>query len=373
MRLVRYVLLELAVGAALLAGGAGAVYLGAREVLETRSAQAAVAQFKELAREPARPPRLTDEPRRALDPLEPPARPPLLPAPMGYFLGFSDEVLIEPLRDHAVIKVKFNRGGSSVSMRLDFISGGRAAFKPDQTNMQSIPRKEVASYRINRMLGLSSVAPAIPGAYPREDLIAAMTPEAREVMPRFQLEVPSTTDGMVTGSVAWWIPEIVDAKVQGFGIDSVDGIVLWKRYLTVGEVIPRNVAHLMPQISEMVAFDFLINNFDRWSGSNAKASPDGKRLYFMDNALSFGLDGNGQLKVRIYLKRSQKFSRRLYHALRALDRDDVTDAMMTDTGPWPSLLTDPEIAAMMKRRDRLIAYIDSLIAQHGEAAVLVFP
>jgi hypothetical protein len=47
--------------------------------------------------------------------------------------------------------------------------------------------------------------------------------------------------------------------------------------------------------------------------------------------------------------------------------------MMTDTGPWPRLLSDAEIAAMMKRRDYLVAYIDDLIAEYGEAAVLAFP
>jgi hypothetical protein len=93
----------------------------------------------------------------------------------------------------------------------------------------------------------------------------------------------------------------------------------------------------------------------------------------MDNALSFGLDPRGQLKARIYFKRCQKFSRALYHALRALDRDEVTDLMMTDTGPWPRLLTEAEISAMMKRRDFLVDYVDDLIAVHGESAVLAFP
>ena len=373
MRLARYILLELAVGATLLAVGGSAIYLGGQELLETRPAQAAVE-----AHARARAPRLPAA--RAFEPLPPPASPPPAVQPLpptrpsaGSFLGFTDEELIDPLRDHALAKVKFNKGGSSVSLRVDFAGGGRASFKPDQTNMQSVPRKEVAAYRINRMLGLSSVAPAIPGAFPREDVVAAFTPEAAQLLPRFNAEVLSTEDNMVTGSLAWWIPEIVDAKVFDFKIDSVDGIVLWKRFLTVGEPIPAEVAAMAPQISEMVVFDFLIDNFDRWSGSNVKASPDGKRLYFRDNALSFGLDDIGQLKVRIYLKRSQKFSRKLYEALKGLDRDEIVDVMMTDTGPWPRLLSNAEIDSMMKRRDYLVNYIDDLVTQYGERSVLVFP
>jgi hypothetical protein len=387
VRLVRYILLELAVGVTLLAGGGTAIYFGGQNLFETRPAQAAVEARRITAPNPASAtllrraepapepsvPIVTPVAKVAPAPATPAPAPPPTPFYSGSFLGYADDVLIGPLRDHALTRVKFNKGGSSVSLRLDFADGGRAAFKPDQTNMQSVPRKEVAAYRVNRLLGLESVAPAIAGAYPREDVVAAMTPEALGLVPRFDAEVPSTEDGMVTGSLAWWIPEIVDAKIGEFHIDSVDGIVLWKRFLTIGEAIPREYATILPQVSEMVAFDFLIDNFDRWSGSNAKASPDGKHLYFMDNALSFGLEETGQLKVRIYLKRSQKFSRHLYEALVKLDVDDVTDAMMTDTGPWPRLLTDEEIASMMKRRDYMVAYIDELIAAKGEAAVLAFP
>ena len=388
MRLVRYILVELAVGATLLAGGGSAIYFGGQTLFASRPAQAAV----EARRVVAPPAGIATEVAplheakppvpAAIEALPPPAPlPPIVqpvaaPAPplySGSFLGYPDESLLAPLRGHALGKVKFNKGGSSVSLRIDFADGGRAAFKPDQTNMQSVPRKEVAAYRVNRMLGLDSVAPVIAGAFPREDVVASMTPDALQLLPRFDAEVLSTEDGMVTGSLAWWIPEIVDARIGEFHIDSVDGIVLWKRFLTQGEAIPREYATILPQVSEMVAFDFLIDNFDRWSGSNAKASPDGKKLYFMDNALSFGLEETGQLKVRIYLKRSQKFSRHLYEGLKKLDLDDVTDAMMTDTGPWPRLLTDEEIAAMMKRRDYMVAYIDELIVAHGEAAVLAFP
>jgi hypothetical protein len=375
VRLARYILLELAVGATLLATGGAAVYLGGQDLFETRPAQAAV--------EPAATrPRIVVAPAVQpvpSDPLPPPASPPPAvqppPAPRsgGSFIGFADEELIGPLRDHALARVKFNKGGSSVSMRVDFAGGGRASFKPDQTNMQSVPRKEVAAYRMNRMVGLSSVAPAIPGLFPREDIVTAFTPDAQIWMTRFNTEVLSTEDNMVSGSLAWWIPEIVDAKVLDFHVDSVDGIVLWKRFLSIGERIPAEAAAVAPQISNMVAFDFLIDNFDRWSGSNVKSSPDGKMLYFMDNALSFGLDDIGQLKVRIYLKRSQKFSRKLYESVKRLDRDEIVDAMMTDTGPWPRLLSEPEIDSMMKRRDYLVGYIDDLIKQYGEKQVLVFP
>lgn len=368
MRLVGYFVLELAVGISLLAGAAGGVYFGGRELLSARPALAWPIQEAEILVE--------DEPIAAAElempPLERPASLAPLRANTGYFLGIHDEVLLAPLRAGKVSRTKFNRGGSSVSLRLDFEGGGRAAFKPDQTNLQSIPRKEVAAYRLNRMLGLSSVSPCVPRAIPRQDVIAGMDVEARQLLPRFQAEVTGK-GGMVTGSLCWWIPEIRDASIDGYLIDSTDGIVVWKRHLTVGEAMPREHRMLLPQIAELVAFDFLINNMDRWSGGNAKASPDGRWLYFMDNALSFGTDPDGHEKVRTYLMRSQKFSRSLYVALRQLTAERIREVMTQDTGPYERLLGDREIEAVLARRDYMLGYIDELIDAHGEAAVLVFP
>jgi hypothetical protein len=371
VRLLRYLALEVVVGVSLIGGGSAACWYGVHTLLETGTAQAAVTQLRDIADPRVPEPRLPTE--AALDPLAPPPKPPRIASKTAIFFGYSDQVLTDPLRGTKLTRVKFNRGGSSVSLRVDFATGGRASFKPDQTNLQSVPRKEVAAYRIDRMLGLSHVQPVIAGALPRQEVVAAMDPGARALLPRFNAEVLVTEDGMVKGSLAWWIPEIVDCKIQGFRVDSTDGIVLWKRYLTIGEPIPPAAAQIVPQISSMVVFDFLINNFDRWSGANVKCSPDMADVYYMDNALSFGLDGRGQLKARIYLERSQKFSRSLYEALRRLDPVEVTDAMNTDTGPWESLLTEEEISAMMKRRDYLVSYIDGLITMYGEDAVLVFP
>src|SRR5689334_11312728 len=68
----------------------------------------------------------------------------------GTFLGMDDELLIDRLRHAEIKQARLNKGGSSISFRLDFEDGSRAAFKPEQINPQSVPRKEVAAYRINR-------------------------------------------------------------------------------------------------------------------------------------------------------------------------------------------------------------------------------
>ena len=71
----------------------------------------------------------------------------------GTFLGMSDELLLDRVRTQPIARFKLNHGGSSLSFRVEFADGSRAAWKPMQTNMQSVPRKEVAAYRLNRLLG----------------------------------------------------------------------------------------------------------------------------------------------------------------------------------------------------------------------------
>ena len=82
----------------------------------------------------------------------------------------SDELLLDRIRSLPIKRFKLNHGGSSLSFRVEFSDGSRAAWKPAQTNMQTIPRKEIAAYRLNRLLGLNAVPPAAPRAVTRDEL-----------------------------------------------------------------------------------------------------------------------------------------------------------------------------------------------------------
>ncbi len=98
---------------------------------------------------------------------------------VGTFLGMKDELLIDRLKSAEIVKAKLNKGGSSISFRVDFADGSRAAFKPEQINPQTVPRKEIAAYRINRMLGLNAVPPATRRTLHRDELIGRLPPEKR--------------------------------------------------------------------------------------------------------------------------------------------------------------------------------------------------
>ena len=291
--------------------------------------------------------------------------------PATIFAGKPDEELLAPLRKGAIDKVKIGSCCTSLNMRVDFDNGARAAFKPEQRNLGSKPRKEIAAYRIDRLLGLGAVPPSIGRRLSVADLSSRLQGSGAEEMSRLQTEMISK-GGQVNGELTWWIPDLSKPKIDGALIDTAQGVDIWQRHLAAGAETPAKHAVLLGQISTVVLFDYLINNLDRWSGGNVLASSNGAVLYFMDNTMAFRPQPRAHSKVRSYLRRCQKFSRSLVTKLRALEIEDVRAALARDLGPFPELLTEQEIAGVMARRDSALLYVDQLIARHGEDAVLVF-
>jgi hypothetical protein len=287
--------------------------------------------------------------------------------PAGTFLGMSDDLLLERVRRQPIVRFKLNKGGSSLSFRVDFSDGSRAAFKPAQTNLQTIPRKEVAAYRINRLLGLNAVPPAAPRLVSREELFGHLHADSLPELPRIRAETIFNPQGKTAGVIMYWIPEIRDS-----GFDAGPGLQEAVQWLSQGFPIPSEKQAMAVQLSNLAVFDFLISNPDRYSGGNMKMSPDGTRLYFMDNTMSFFLDPAGTEKTRPPLLRTQRFSRRLYQALDRLSLPGLEEVMTADKDSPYEILTQAEMRAVLSRRDAIKKHIAELVAQYGEANVLVF-
>src|SRR5438128_9525292 len=176
-----------------------------------------------------------------------------------------------------------NDGGSSFSYRMYNLKSWRASRKPSQTNAQTVPRKEVAAYRINRLLGLDAVPPAAPRSISKEELFSLLNPDtAPASVGRIRAETIVGPNGRVAGEASYWIPVIKDSD-----LDTVEGHQQITQWLTQGEPIPYNRRAATADAAVLTVFDFLIANPDRYSGGNMKTSEDGRKLFFMDNTMSF--------------------------------------------------------------------------------------
>jgi hypothetical protein len=220
------------------------------------------------------------------------------------------------------VRFKLNHGGSSLSFRAEFADGSRAAWKPMQTNMQSVPRKEVAAYRLNRLLGLHAVPPgraargdargAVSTPAPGEPAVASAHQGRDRVRPRR----PDHRHGVV-----------LDPGHQGLRLRHARRPRQTQAWLTQGS---RSAGDQCDGGAGVDADRVRLpdRNPDRYSGGNMKMSPDGKQLFFMDNTMSFYVDGDGYERNREVLFKTQRFSRALYQAL-----DKVT--CPTCSARWP--------------------------------------
>jgi hypothetical protein len=103
-------------------------------------------------------------------------------------------------------------------------------------------------------------------------------------------------------------------------------------------------------------------------------SPDGARLFFMDNTMSFSKAQFGHEINVLAMRRIQMYPKKLVEKLRALTIEDIERVLeMPPDSKLAPLLKPLEVKAIIARRDNMLRWIDGLIARHGEQAVLAFP
>lgn len=366
MRLGTCIALELAVCASAVGGvwlGVGRAIDSAGDYFTAREAYAATY---------SRP--ISSVPRMPNAQIELAPEPVLGDAPVTVF-GENDDALLEPLAAAPIVRAKVNHGGTSLSLRLDFANGARASFKPEQIHPQSDPRREIAAYRMDRLLGIGHVAPAKPVKFPLTELLAAADPGTRNYVVNRINDEAKPKRGYLRGMAAWWIPEIRDAKLGGLDLHEKEAMEILIGYLQVGAQIPPQQRALVEQLATLIVFDVVIDNADRWSGSNTKVSPDRQTLYFMDNTLSFSSFRHGHDTNIKPFRRMQVFPRALIKRLRGMTLEAVRAAL--DLGDDPSelgpLLDDEEVRAILARTKHALDHVDDMIEKYGEEAVLALP
>jgi tetratricopeptide (TPR) repeat protein len=293
-------------------------------------------------------------------------------------------------------------GGSTITLRLTLNGENVGALKPNQTRGQSYYRSEIAAYRFcslircnfniplsyevrihetlfRRLYGVRSLEPqhlASMEGYARhfQDLIWEETSGQRYLHGVWKDWIHHFTKFPIEHDMVWqpWLSQDNETAVLALPLEealshleTLDS----RNYREILEEAGDLTTHaLAAQISDLLVFDFLINNWDRFSGIyfgvNCQFSEG--QFVSLDNGASFTVSDAG--RARSHLHDVERFSRNTINAIRFMDVDRI----------WPLLFPDPIEEEMqykitfMERRTELMNYVDNLISQWGEESVLFF-
>ncbi len=311
----------------------------------------------------------TPEPR-------PPLQPPTLTFPPGTF--GHDELLRAVARD---TPRQFKPvGTTSVVFRMQMRSDHTAAFKPRNRQHSSGYLKEVAAYRVGWMLGLDNIAPAVIRRVSLGEIRDRLHPRYDDEQTFDDLRQAMRSDSQgVPGAAIYWVPDMHSQRLE-----RGENLEIWRRWLTQGEAIPEDRIPIARDLSTMMLFDYLIANWDRFSGGNMQGlirdddhreGPRGDRLFLRDHDLAFPspLPEDVHERLLTHMRYAQKFSRAFVGRLQRLDRAALDAALSAEpTHAEDPLLGPEQIGGVMERRRTLLSYVGALIDEFGEEAVLCF-
>ena len=286
--------------------------------------------------------------------------------------GQADEPIRRVLSAGPIEAVSKGSGGRSLAFKLAFENGLSGYFKPEQT-FASNWYSELASYYLDRELGLGRVPPAIGRRIEWRRLSPHAGRDAR-------LDEVVIRDGIVRGSLVFWLVdpplpvELPDGWEGWLRIDSrpqvspFQALSDYRRALKRGakpRAVPAIDEARAAELSDLVVFDHLIGNIDRWSKDfvNVRTTGPAKRLVFLDNANGFEVKAVPSKILAARLAAVQRFRKKTIASLRAFDRSKLEQRMAAD--PLAPLLNANQLEQLEERRAQVLEHVAALERRHG--------
>jgi hypothetical protein len=310
------------------------------------------------------------------------------PEPPEFFAGtyLLQEDLLRGLEHARALDLR-PVGATSLVFRTELEAPFRAAFKAPTYARPAGALNEVAAYRLARCLGLSNVPPAILRRMTKQDIHQLLPASYESVWPIYESRIVGDSTSTVEVAAIYWIEDM-----QDLGLEPPRELARVFEWLKIDGAPPPERATLATQMSTLFAFDYLIGNWDRWSGGNLTGDPDGDTLYMRDNDAGFAARLSEALHRKMLepVQRTQRYSKSFVQAVRALTRDSYATELRNDPllkdrvrleTPTPAaaksfarpILDARVFDQLFDRRDSLLTHVAALIDEYGEDKVLSFP
>lgn len=255
-------------------------------------------------------------------------------------------------------------GGTAIKVMLRLDGGAQAVWKPEQAHWSSRFEAEIVAYRLAKHLGVDAVPAACERGLQKSALLAlASEPGQAALRARLEAELRPDAQGWVRGAAIAWVPRVSELPVTV----RQD----WARLLTPGAQIPHSQRVRVGDAADLLLLDLLFSNPDRFTGGNLLENKVTGRLLMIDNGAGFRpVAGLMRPYHRDDLTMLKRVRSPTYHRMKRLDRLTIL-ALVRRPPTQGSYLTYPEVRALLKRRDALVAHVEALRRAHGDGAVLL--
>ncbi len=289
-------------------------------------------------------------------------------------------------------------GGSTVTFKMLKDDKPIGAFKPYQTRLQSNYRSEIAAWRLCELLSCDFDVPwnrPVRIEYNLFHKLYNRAPAQKRDKYRPNLaDMISTKEEnsrFFYGTLKDWVPDFTRFPIEL--------ISMWRPWLSMDNFIEEfepledalsslkrrgntqilypellkqspglTTKQLVAQVSEVLTFDFLIGNWDRfsgvpeWWGVNCQFK-DG-RIISIDNGASFPTYSNDKVYERFMMV--ERFNPRFIQTLRNLDKTKTFELLF----PGASEQETKRFEQFWKQREAVLKRVDDLCLKYGTEKVL---
>lgn len=291
------------------------------------------------------------------------------------FLGEPDWPMRLALSTGEVAEIEKGRGGRSLAFKITLEDGTVGYYKPEQSFSAAHWYAEVASYYLDRELGLGRAIPTIGRSLPWAPLREVAGGDERVE------EVTVQPDGTVRGAFIWWVDGGLEPIEPGTG---------WERWIRVtgplgatpyqrprqwadgeaadhGPTREPDVPERPAELSDLILFDYLTTNVDRWGGdfTNVRTRGEGGPLIYLDNGAGFTAGPSARIPLMdARLHALQRFRRSTVDRIRSLDLEALEERMAAD--PLAPILDERQLAQLEERWRHLLEHVDAAVGRFGE-------
>lgn len=293
-----------------------------------------------------------------------------LPSTSQSLWNADDKVIIEAISKKRLIGAK-QIGTTSLSFYFDLQGDIDAKFKP-QTYKGARWRMEIAAYHIGKLIGINAIPPATLKRESFEKVKTLLEKRGDLESAKRLSEDAIDYAGVVKGAELYWVPKIIHSKVD----TAEQYFESWARLLKTSTPLNSDEKILATQLSKLITFDYLIANWDRWSGGNVIFLGDRPEvLLFMDHNGAFvhPLSEKFQKRLDIMFNSVECFSKSLIQEIEKLSESKIISSFSSDPNLQDEeILTKEEISDVIGRRDIIVKRVEELSQKLGKNKVFYF-